>query len=180
MRYLEKFKIKNCIDGFTLLETLVSLAVFSVAIWGPVNLTLYAMRASYTARNQVVAFYLAEEAVEYIRNIRDTNGLAGDSWFDYSGSKPKINQCFNRDCYIDTVTDNINPCGGTCPFLKYDSSSGLYQYGSGVDTVFRRRISLNPSYNGRPYEAEITVEMSWIDIFVPKSFTVQEHIFDWK
>ena len=69
----QKFKIKN--RGFTLIETLVAIAVLSLAITGPMVIAQKGIGSAIYARDEVTAFYLAQEAIEYIRNVRDTNRI---------------------------------------------------------------------------------------------------------
>jgi len=66
---------KKC--GFTLLETLAAVSVLTFAIVGPLTLAYYSIRSSSVSQNQLTAFYLAQEAIEYIKNLRDNNALTG-------------------------------------------------------------------------------------------------------
>ena len=61
--------------GFTLIETLVAVSLLSVAIVAPMSLTTKSLAAAYYARDQIVAFHLAQEAVETVRHFRDNNIL---------------------------------------------------------------------------------------------------------
>jgi len=189
MQFIKKKKqdTRNKIQkhGFTLLETLVALAVFSLAVWGPVNLALYSMRVSHYARNQVIAFYLAQEAIEYVRNVRDTNALRGEEWFNEKNPMPKIKQCIDTypagGCCIDVYSDEIkNWSDPQCGKIQFDNTSKRYNYDTGPDTPFSRHVWIETPFNTHDYEAQITVEMSWDDIFFTKSFLIQEHVFDWK
>ncbi|MDQ5912569.1 MAG: hypothetical protein QG568_784 [Patescibacteria group bacterium] len=85
--------------GFTILETLVAIAILIVAITGPLAIVAQALRASYFSRDQITAYYLAQEAIEYIRNTRDTLGAGqgsnGADWLstlvDENGAQVAIN-----------------------------------------------------------------------------------------
>jgi type II secretory pathway pseudopilin PulG len=74
--------------AFTLIETLVAISILTIAITGPLAIIAQALRSSYFARDQITAYYLAQEAIEYIRNQRDMNGLKGvdapasEEWLD--------------------------------------------------------------------------------------------------
>src|SRR3954464_3392894 len=70
--------IKNCktrIRGFTLLETMVAVSLLAVAIVAPMSLTAQSLASAYYARDEVTAFYLAQEGLEAVRNVRDNNIL---------------------------------------------------------------------------------------------------------
>ncbi len=167
-----KLKIKN--SGFTLLETLASISVLTLAVIGPLALASYAIRSASISQNQLMTFYLAQEAMEYIKNKRDNIALAGlPDWLEGLG-----NCRGSRGCVIDIPNNNIINCGGGgCPKIKYDSATGFYNYSSGAETSFIREIKLSDVVAGR--EAKITVTVSWQEIFGPKSFTLEENIFNW-
>lgn len=82
------------VRGFTLIETLVAISILVLALTGPLTIISQALRSAYYSRDQIVAFYLAQEAVEYIRNVRDENslktGATVDSWLNGIGL---ISQC---------------------------------------------------------------------------------------
>src|ERR1035437_529341 len=59
--------------GFSLIETLIAVSILMIAIAGPLSLVQAGLFSSIHQRNQVTATYLAQEALEYIKNIRDTN-----------------------------------------------------------------------------------------------------------
>lgn len=164
--------------GFTLLETLVAIAVFTMAIIGPVSLVSYSIQKASSARNEAVAYYLAEEAVEYARNIRDSNALEKINWLN------GLSNCFNSSngCYADIIKNNINPCPPSvlgesqCPKIKYDKDNAYFNYITGEDTIFTRKISIDKNVGNRIYEAEITVEVTWPN----RSLVIKDHLFNWK
>src|SRR3989338_10635926 len=67
--------------GFTLVETLVAVMLLSVAVVAPMSLAAKSLGSAYYARDQITAFYLAQEAIEALRSIRDSQILiiAGSS-----------------------------------------------------------------------------------------------------
>src|SRR3954462_3848275 len=70
--------IRHCrlrLRGFTLLETMVAVSLLAVAIVAPMSLTAQSLASAYYARDEVTAFYLAQEGLEVVRNIRDNNIL---------------------------------------------------------------------------------------------------------
>ena len=63
--------------GFTLVETLVALVLVTIAM-GPVFiLATSSLNVAARIEHNLVASSLAQEGVEVVRNIRDTNWLNG-------------------------------------------------------------------------------------------------------
>jgi len=170
-----KLKIKNSKEGFTLFETIVALSVLIFAVTGPLTLAAYAIHSATYAQNQITAFYLAQEALEYIKNWRDKNALNGASeWLDGLGS------CRGgKGCVVDIPNDKVKNCPGNdpCPKIKYDSVTGFYNYETGSETPFIREVKLRDIVSGR--EAKVEVIVSWQEKFGSRLFTIEENIFNW-
>lgn len=61
--------------GFTLVETLVAIMVLTLSIVGPFQIVQGVLQSAYSARDQLIAAGLAQEGIEYVRLIRDSNYL---------------------------------------------------------------------------------------------------------
>lgn len=143
--------------GFTILETLVAISLLVLALTAPLAIVAQALRSSYYARDQVTAYFLAQEAIEFLRNKRDNAGLqssaASETWtdlFDADGS-PIINTAgsSNLKAYLVRSGGNyvLKQCISTCPEVLYDStaSTGVL-YGSdivGENSIFTREIVIS-------------------------------------
>ena len=73
--------ISQKIRGFSLIETLIAVTILMIAITGPLALVQAGLFSSNHERNQITATYLAQEALEYIRSVRDSN-----SYKQYNGA----------------------------------------------------------------------------------------------
>lgn len=71
---MRKLKSKK---GFTLPEVLVSIAVIVMVVMAATNLLVASIRANAVNINTLVAYGLAQEGIEAVRNIRDSNWLLG-------------------------------------------------------------------------------------------------------
>ncbi len=180
-----KNKTRHGEEGFTLLETLVALTILVMAVVGPLQLASKSVGSAIISQNRITAFYLAQEGIEAIRNIRDTNFLEGSSWLD------GLNQCWGGECYIDipvyyedlsSPSAAISPCGSDCPLMKYDIANGnYYNYSAGRDTVFRRVIKITRISTGVPNdEAVVNVKVLWNDKGKQREIELQENIFNWR
>jgi type II secretory pathway pseudopilin PulG len=179
--------------GFTLLETLVALTILLLAIVGPLTIAARGIQSTAGARDQITASFLAQEAVEYVRLMRDTNVLSNaPNWLSGLEDTGGINCNMDRggsECLLDITADTVlvpvssavsacqpEPIG--CDALLFDSATGFYNYSTGVSTVFVRSFWLN-DVSGSPDEREIHVKVTWQTRQQQQEFTLRENILNW-
>lgn len=73
----KKHSILRSSKGFTLVEVLVSVAIFTVGVVGSVSLIGYNISAISRSVNRLIASNLAQDGFELVRGVRDTNWLQG-------------------------------------------------------------------------------------------------------
>ncbi len=177
----------NAQSGFTLIETLVAVAILMLAIAGPLTIATKGLTSSVYSRDQLVASYLAQEAIEFVRNARDENVLKGGAshWMDgaVTGGIPLTDCMGSGSCRIDVYaslpSDWVNPCPGAgCPPLNYNSSAGYYTYGSGDTTPFNRLVTIRdiPSTG----EVRVTAIVSWSSGIFSRTIRVEEYLSNWQ
>lgn len=154
--------------GFTLIETMVALALVTIAM-GPVFiLAISSVNAASRIEHNLIAANLAQEGIEVVRNIRDTNWLAGTA-FDNNLPAGTWRAEWN------TVSGGLMPIGSN-PVLK--KNNGLYNYTTGIDTVFRRTITISKPNSG---ELVLTSSVTWIERgSINKNISIESHLFDWQ
>lgn len=156
--------------GFSLLETIVAISILALALSGILSLSSMGIRSSRQAVNQTAAFFLASEAIEYVRNVRDGNVLAGRSWSSgLSCSEP-------NGCYVDVPNQALNACAGPCPKIRFDGATNLYNHLSGEDTIFTRQILI--SVIDPEKEAKLTVNIFWPFGGITRNFTLETYIYN--
>ena len=176
--------------GFTLVETLVAIAILSLSVMSASAAVQYGLDSSYYARDEVSAYYLIQEAVEYVRNLRDDNALANISSISSGGSGVNwlsgITQnagdpCyFGKFCVIDDPQNTMTTCpnsslASSCPYLN-QNSSGLFTYAAGTTTKFQRILQISQISSD---EIVLTVSVSWSDNAKSSSrVSVQEWLFN--
>lgn len=184
-------KKTNTMSGFTLVESLVAISILSLSIAATFTAVQSGLRSSITAKNQITAFYLAQEAMEFIKNTRDENALRSISgtptnWLTElvvtsSGASGPCD--YAKVCAIDSVLDSVQNCvGGTgsCPVLNQDSATGLYSYASGSTwnaTSFKREIQFQ-TVASNVNEVLVTITMTWVSGGASKSFQVSQSLFN--
>jgi len=164
--------------GFTLIETFIAIAVLLLAIAGPLTIASRGLLSAAFSRDQITAYYLAQEAVELIRNERDHNILSSqESWIH------GFDTCLTENgCYIDAADTQFNSCGETCPPLNRDSV-GYYSYRlGGSASPFTRTIIMRhvPFDDPTADEISVAVTISWQTGPLAKTFTIQDNFLNWQ
>jgi Tfp pilus assembly protein PilV len=66
--------------GFTILEVILAIFILTTAAFGSFNLIQQVIIAGSLNQSRLTAYYFAQEAIENIKNIRDTNYVQGNDW----------------------------------------------------------------------------------------------------
>ncbi len=170
-------KIKKNNKAFTLVETLVAITIVTVTMVGPFYAVQSALTSAFIARDSLIASHLAQEAVEYVRSIRDNFYLSGSSsWWD--NFKLGMGLCYTPSgCIVDPPQNLISGAGSPASPL-FLSPSSLYTHAfSGTQTRFTRTVRLtNVSSN----EVRIEVRVSYVTAQNQTyTVTVAHNIFNW-
>jgi len=184
--------------GFTLIETMVAVLILSTSLTSLLTLTSSSLFAAKYANNEITANYLLQEAVDYIRNDRDSivfqqriNGdLTSVSWNNFLNKYGYINSsCFSPNgCYLDiteqTPLNVIRACASPCTLMYFDPTAHyneFYTYRPDFGTVstFRRTItmSINPTNIN---ELLVTVTVNWKNGNLSRSRSLNESILNWQ
>ncbi|MGA2418049.1 MAG: prepilin-type N-terminal cleavage/methylation domain-containing protein [Candidatus Staskawiczbacteria bacterium] len=161
--------------GFTIIELIISIFILSVAVVGIFSAFSMVVILTSDAADRLTATYLAQEGMETARNIRDINWLNMDqnpgtaSWVDglTAGGINNGIDC-TQGCEADYESTRMSPWVDT-DYLKIDSSqngSGFYNYTSGTDTKFKRKIIITclpdkDCTDTSDYIIKVVVQVSW-------------------
>ena len=180
--------------GFTLIETLVAIAILMVAIAGPLNIAEKALVTATSSRDETIASYLAQDLMEYVKNDRDNNLLNGRTWLN------GISQCTSAAPCVTETSGTANPPAlitsvPNCTFsatppnldascrLYIDSTNKYYTYqsgGSNQPTQFYRTFTLTPIGIGADSGNIdlLTVSVYWANGTILNNVTLQSVIFN--
>jgi type II secretory pathway pseudopilin PulG len=138
--------------GFTLVETMFAVFILTFVIVGLMTVVANSLFAARYARDEITANYLLQEAIDYIRNDRDTsvflNGVDWDTFYSRYGGCHTPN-----GCSFDLTKTKENSVISTCPTdgctLYYNDNADITPFyinspdgapkGS-VETKFKRKI----------------------------------------
>lgn len=186
--------------GLTIVESLVAISILVVSVLGPLVIVSQAFKISFFARDQMTGFYLAQEAIEYVRNIRDKNSLTvtdPNLWLsgliDGGLSNPIINDASDTtpDKYQlvrDSSGYKLKLCPGTpsvCPKIKLNSTNGLYGEDTTTgtkDSIFTREVIFTKSPEDTAAVQEISVKflMKWNQVGGTYQFPLHLQLTNWK
>ena len=166
---------KKAQAGFTLVETLVAISILMLAVTGPLYFASESLKAATYARDQITAFYLAQDAFEQIRKIRDDNLSGNNNWYaslDNCLSGCRVNPTGLAGFY--TLDSNL------ADTHLYRSSDGIYSHNAnGTKTVFERVVKIEPN-DGTSWsdatEMKVTVTISWVSGTISRDFTAYEFL----
>jgi hypothetical protein len=165
-------------QGFTIVESLVAIAVLITVVMGTMAVVQSGISSYIFSKDQITAFYLAQEGFEQIRNLRDENRQKNLHWLSGISQQSSDPCYFSNACYVDVVANPvpIRCSEPSCPVMR-QSVNGFFGYDLAWNpTKFTRVITLS-SLNDN--EIAITVEVSWTKGAVSKSFKARENLFNW-
>lgn len=168
--------------GFTIIELLIIITVLSFGILGVYNVFYPAVALTRDVSLRMTATHLAGEGMEIVRNIRDNNSLQRTVNRSVVWTL-LLDQC-RIGCQMDYKTGTL--AGGTrhqvavfdpSAFLMLDSD-GLYSYGSGVETPFTRKITIDQE-EGKD-TLHVVVEVLWSDSGKSHSVSTEGYLYNWR
>lgn len=156
--------------AFTLIEVVLALFLFTVAMAGIFALVLQITTYTSFSFSQLTAAYLGQEGIEITRNIRDSNWL---------NQREDLDHAWNSGltcgvCEGDFQSGFLTALQGEGRFLNFQQ--GFYSYANGAPTKFKRKININ---NSQPDILEVRVEVFWEEKGKQRSFSAQENLYNW-
>jgi type II secretory pathway pseudopilin PulG len=176
-----KYLYPNITKGFTLAEVLVAIFILVTGIIGVSFLITNTISSVNHSSKKLVAAYLAQEGIEIVRNIRDTNWLQHQAW-DNGLTDCNISSCddmsFDGACVVDYMSPTIED-----PILeKFDAaheylnnSSGFYGYSPGISTKLKRKIVIFPAGD----TLHVCARVEWEERGISYHVMAREDLYNW-
>lgn len=169
---MRSFFIQRGTQGFTLVETLVAIAILLLVIVGPMTVAQKGIQNAYFAREQLTAVFLAQEAAEAVRELRDESAL--EAYDNQSGGNTwnwiPAACTYASGCGLSGAGGGFSQCTGDSCVLKISEGG---QYGNtGISTSpYTRVIKITQPVAGAAF-MEVTVTWNSI-LFSTGSRTVK-------
>jgi type II secretory pathway pseudopilin PulG len=180
-----KFLIKNKIyfSAFTLIEALVAISILIIGIISSFSLINHALYNANVIEDRLTAVYLAQEGLELVREIRDSNYV---KWLNDVSNVKWNDNLTPGESIISFGDKKLNPItNNSIPYLYYHEDKGIYDYdssGGAKLTSFKRIITITEggkADSGDLYELIVTVKMQWQTRGINYSFEIEDHLFNW-
>ena len=187
---LNNMKKLSSQSGFTLVETLIAIFILSMTIGALLSLAAGGFISVRYARNQIVANYLMQESLEYVRNTRDEAFINSVPWSDWIATYT-AHDCDKDGCYVDPYAANqalrIEACSGECPAISFYEDEGFYGYqpvtrysfasaGTVYQTTYVRTVTFRQQSAD---EIIVTVTMKWLNGTNQKSVSQSILLTNW-
>ncbi|MDD5043129.1 MAG: hypothetical protein PHD51_00460 [Patescibacteria group bacterium] len=185
--------------GQGLLETVIALSIIVTGLVGALSLAVANLASSSDSGQRIIAGNLAREAVEVIRNKRDSNWLGSKPWDDglyfaddppgdHSAIVKMVSEGEARNWILDFGPDNINDSAAGLKLEEY-----LYNSEAGESTNFSRLVTIDEicsdytiltEESGSSCEEKIGLrvlaEIKWTDRGRPHSLVAEDRLYNWR
>lgn len=163
--------------GFTFIETLAALFVIMIGISSFVSLINQSISYTKSSSYNLIAAYLSKEGIELVKNYRDSNFLKAAA--DPTGTALWTDGLLScgSGCQADYDDTSFQPFNGAILKLP-QSGAKFYNYSNGTDTIFKRRITINPVGAGPDYFS-VKVDVIWSEKGRNHVFTVHDNLYPW-
>jgi len=164
-------KKKYSTKGFTILEVMLSIFILTAAVAGSFSLIQQTLHASSLNQSKLIAYYLGQEGIEIVKNIRDNN------WLEQYRTDPALpwDDGLDEGEYIAAFDDQALRIFEDIPL--YLNDDGFYGYAGTNSTTFKRKITINKIDSSA---LSATVEISWEQ--GKKTYTVDpvvDYLYNW-
>lgn len=176
--------------SFTLIEVVIAISLLTIGLLAVYNVIQQTIVFASLSTSRLGAAYLAQEGIEIVRNIRDSNWLenrsVATSWDEgLTGCSAGCEADYTTPTALDPIL--ISYDGGRFLYIDIDDIDGdgftnFYRYidspgSNDIPTKFKRKIMIMP--DGLDI-LEVTVKVSWEERGRPHNITAQENLYNWR
>lgn len=158
---MNKFSIQK--NGFSLLGVIIAIFIITMGLIAILSLANYSLQAASNSKMQLIASGLAQEGIEVIRNLRESQSNWSDWYSLVSSGDYRVQYNSGLMSYTD-IPLKIN-------------SNGLYQYDSGNNSPFYRRIRLSKISDN---EVKVVAEIKWQERGKWHYLIAEDRLWNWK
>ena len=139
--------------GQLIVEMMVAVSLLVIGLLGIFAVLSQSLGLNRVAANQYVAANLAAEGIEVVKNIIDSNFINDEPW-NLGLETQGVEYTVSYDSTSLSLENENEP-------LRFDEEDGVYGYGGGTETQFRRVITIENSEDLT--EIKVTSRVYWKD-----------------
>ncbi len=192
---------KQSNKGFTIIEALVAIFILTVSVISMLSVTASSATSARYANNEIAAKYLSEEAIDYIRNSRDTIAFQhkDDNGYGWNGFINKYNNgtinCFSPNgcdirmekfdpsslANLDLISCGISGCENLYFDKETTSKKFFYSHDdkSGSKSPFSRTIKMENIGSGGD-QIKVTVAVNWKNGSIDRTQSIIVYLLNWQ
>lgn len=156
----------NQTRGFTLIETIVAISLLTAGVVGSFSLMQKVTSFASISSSRFIASYLAQEGIEIVRNIRDTNYLKSQAWDSGLGAGSDFRLDYRSQVFPDATCGTYLQNLGNFYICSTDSTS-----------KFRRQITVEKPVSNKMV---VSVAVSWSERGVPYQVSAETELYNWR
>ena len=170
--------------AFTLIETLIAITLMTVVITAVTGLILSTLMANSRNQHNLQATLLAQEGIEALRYIRDSNWLQN---YDWDGGSLQWGDDFEagssgKTIYVQSAACSADLSSHPCFTLSSDPEDAELTLEDGM--VYNRQLNIEAveDADGNPTteESQVTAMVSWDEKGVERSVQISTYLTNWK
>lgn len=163
--------------GFSLIELMVCVLIISIGLIGVLSLVMQNIQAQSINKNALIASQLAQEGIELVRNVRDSNWLITDNdWDEDIVSDGSYAIDYRGRDYIINTSESVGE-------KLYINTNGYYTHDSvgNSSTIFSRLISVNKvEITSTSTYLDIKSTVQWKERGSDHNYVAEVYLYDWK
>ncbi|OGZ33377.1 MAG: hypothetical protein A2174_00380 [Candidatus Portnoybacteria bacterium RBG_13_41_18] len=160
--------------GFSLLGVIFAIGIITIGLISILGLINYIILVGRLSQDRFVASNLAQEGIEIVRGIRDTNWISGGANWKNGLADGEYEVQYNETSLSALWV-------GSGRKLKIDTN-GFYNYSSGIDSKFTRKVEIKWDEDSGATNDNIDVisTVTWdMPGFSGTSVIVQDRLYNW-
>lgn len=165
-------RLRQPTPGFSLIEMMAVLVIVSLGLIGVASLATQSIQAQTINRGNIIAYQLAQEGIEIVRQRRDTNWLQAIDWQDGLSTGIYCVDYFKPDLRL---VASPSDCRLHLDANQWYRSPYVLSTASTV-TPFFRSVTIEAATSSMSVKAVVT----WMDRNRAHRFEADTELYDWR
>ena len=163
--------------GFGILEVVVSTGIITIGLVAVISFIIQSNVVLQVNKNKFAATMLAQEGIELVRNVRDSNWVGVLPWNQNIVGDGTYRIDVSSSGAINII--NVSSIDDVLSRLKI--YNGLYQHSLGTDTIFYRLITAANTASCLAANClQVTSTVKWSERGLAKNYAITVELYDWK